>query len=48
MLAKIISGGQTGTDQAAWRAAKTYGITTGGRMPERFITEDGPRPEVKA
>jgi hypothetical protein len=45
MLDKIISGGQTGADQAAWRAAKAYGVSTGGWMPEGFLTEDGPRPE---
>jgi Circularly permutated YpsA SLOG family len=33
MLEKIISGGQTGADQAAWRVAKAYGVTTGGWMP---------------
>jgi hypothetical protein len=45
MLEKIISGGQTGADQAAWRAAEAYGVSTGGWMPEGFLTEDGPRPE---
>jgi hypothetical protein len=45
MLAKIISGGQTGADQAAWRAAKAYAIPTGGWMPKGFLTEDGPRPD---
>jgi Circularly permutated YpsA SLOG family len=45
MLAKIISGGQTGADQAAWRAATSYRVSTGGWMPEGFLTEDGPRPE---
>jgi hypothetical protein len=45
MLDKIISGGQTGADQAAWRAAKAYGVPTGGWMPQGFQTEDGPHPE---
>jgi hypothetical protein len=45
MLEKIISGGQTGADQAAWRAAQAFGIATGGAMPQGFLTEDGPRPE---
>ena len=45
MLDKIISGGQTGADQAAWRAAEAFGVPTGGWMPEGFLTEDGPRPE---
>jgi Circularly permutated YpsA SLOG family len=42
MLERVISGGQTGADQAGWRAA---GIPTGGWMPLGFLTEDGPRPE---
>src|SRR4051812_3797633 len=45
MLERIISGGQTGADQAGWRAAKAAGIATGGWMPRGFLTEDGPRPE---
>jgi hypothetical protein len=45
MLDKIISGGQTGADQAAWRVARAFGVPTGGWMPKGFLTEDGPRPE---
>jgi hypothetical protein len=45
MLEKIISGGQTGADQAAWRAARAFGLPTGGWMPRGFLTEDGPHPE---
>lgn len=45
MLDKIISGGQTGAGRAAWRAARTYGIPTGGWMAPGFLAEDGPRPE---
>lgn len=45
MLDRVMSGGQTGADQAGWRAAKAAGITTGGYMPKGFLTEDGPRPE---
>jgi hypothetical protein len=45
MLDKIISGGQTGADQAAWRAARAFGIPTGGWMPQGFLTEDGSHPE---
>lgn len=41
----IISGGQTGVDQAALRAAKCLGIPTGGWMPFGWTTEEGPRPE---
>jgi hypothetical protein len=45
MIGRVISGGQTGADQAGWRAAKAAGIPTGGWMPKGFLTEDGPRPE---
>jgi len=45
MLDKIISGGQTGADQAGWRAAKAFGLPTGGWMPKGLVTEDGPRAE---
>jgi hypothetical protein len=45
MLERVISGGQTGVDQAAWRVAKALGIPTAGAMPLGYLTEDGPRPE---
>jgi hypothetical protein len=45
MLEKIITGGQTGADQAAWRVAKAHGVACGGSMPKGFLTEDGVRPE---
>jgi hypothetical protein len=45
MLEKIVSGGQTGADQAGWRAAEAFGVPTGGWMPRGFPTEDGPHPE---
>jgi hypothetical protein len=45
MLDKIITGGQTGADRAGWRAAKAFGVSTGGWMPKGFLTEDGPHPE---
>lgn len=45
MIERVVSGGQTGADQAGWRAAKACGIPTGGYMPKGFLTEDGPRPE---
>ena len=48
MLKKVISGGQTGADQAAWRAAKAHGIATGGWMPKGFLNEEGERPEFAA
>jgi len=48
MKLKIISGGQMGVDQAALRAAQSWGIPTGGTMPLGWLTEDGPRPEFEA
>lgn len=46
-LLGIISGGQTGADQAGLRAAKALGLTTGGLMPKGFRTESGPRPHFR-
>jgi hypothetical protein len=45
MIEKVVTGGQAGADQAAWRAARAAGVPTGGWMPLGFLTEDGPRPE---
>ena len=45
MLEKIISGGQSGADQAGWCAARTFGVSSGGWMTRGFLTEDGPHPE---
>jgi len=42
----IISGGQTGSDQGALRAARSRGIPTGGYAPRGFRTEAGPTPEL--
>ena len=44
-IEKVITGGETGVDQAGWRAARACGPATGGWMPAGFLTEDGPRPE---
>ena len=41
---KIISGGQTGIDQAALRAALDLDIPTGGTAAKRWLTEEGPTP----
>ena len=41
MVTMVISGGQTGADQAGWRAAEACGIPTGGWMPRGFLTEEG-------
>jgi predicted deacetylase len=47
MNLKIISGGQSGADQAALRAAKAAGLPTGGFAPKGWLTEDGPAPWLK-
>jgi hypothetical protein len=44
MITKVLSGGQTGADQAGWLAAKAFGLETGGWMPKGFLTEAGPCP----
>ena len=41
MVKKIISGGQTGADQAALDVAIKLGISHGGWVPKRRITENG-------
>jgi hypothetical protein len=44
MIERVISGGQTGVDQAALRAARAAGIPTGGWAARGWATEDGPAP----
>lgn len=46
MIEQIISGGQTGADQAGLAAAKARGVKTGGYAPKGWLTEDGPKPEL--
>lgn len=41
---KIISGGQTGADQAALRTARELGLPTGGHAPAGWKTDIGPAP----
>ena len=43
-LAQIISGGQTGADQAALNAAIEMGVAHGGFVPRGRLTEEGPLP----
>jgi hypothetical protein len=43
---KIISGAQTGADQAGLFAARDSGIETGGHMPKGFRTQAGSQPEI--
>jgi len=40
----ILTGGQTGVDRGAWRAARDLGIDRGGYMPSDSRDEDGPVP----
>ncbi len=47
-LTTIISGGQTGVDVAALRAARVVSLATGGWMPRGWRTLAGPRPEYAA
>jgi Circularly permutated YpsA SLOG family len=46
MLKKIISGGQTGVDQAALDAAIALGMAHGGWIPKGRLTEAGPLPDT--
>lgn len=48
MLRKIISGGQTGADEAGLFVGKRFGLETGGTMPLGFRTLTGPRPDFAA
>src|SRR5262249_32920450 len=43
---KVISGGQTGADQADLLAARRFGIPPGGWMPQGYQTTAGPAPEL--
>jgi hypothetical protein len=45
MIERVVSGGQTGVDQAGLRAARAAGIPTGGAAPKGWLTEsvDGRR-----
>ena len=40
----VISGGQTGVDQAGLRAAQACGYRTGGMAPKGWRTDEGPAP----
>lgn len=47
MLTKIISGGQTGSDQGGLEAGQKLGLETGGWIPKGWLTEVGSNPELK-
>ena len=46
-IAKVISGGQTGADQAGLFAGRACGIETGGKAPKGWRTEKGSAPWLK-
>lgn len=46
MISTIISGGQTGVDQAALFVAKSLGFNTGGWAPINWKTSIGPEPRL--
>lgn len=43
-LKRVISGGQSGVDQAGLYAAKSIGLKTGGWAPKNWKTSEGPKP----
>jgi hypothetical protein len=43
---RVISGGQTGADQAGLIVACRFGIPTSGWMPKGFLTTTGPAPDL--
>lgn len=45
-LIKVVSGGQTGVDQAGLFAAEKAGYQTGGWAPHYWMTSDGPNPSL--
>lgn len=42
MLKKVVSGGQTGADQAGLAVAKMFAFETGGFAPKGYMTKSGP------
>jgi hypothetical protein len=45
MPSKIVSGGQTGADRAAWDVALERGLAIGGWVPRGRLAEDGAIPD---
>jgi Circularly permutated YpsA SLOG family len=45
MVKRIVSGGQTGADRAAWDVALELGLEIGGWVPKGRLAEDGSIPE---
>ena len=48
LIAKIVSGGQTGVDRGAIEAALELGFPYGGLIPKGRLAEDGARPRRTA
>lgn len=46
-LYKVISGGQTGADQAGLHTAENFGLQTGGYIARGYRTIFGPQPNLK-
>src|SRR6185312_3809156 len=46
VMVRVISGGQTGSDQGGLRAARDSNIETGGWAAKGWLCEDGPHPEL--
>jgi len=46
VVKKIISGGQTGADQAGLYVGCQFGFEVGGTAPARYMTDDGPNPDL--
>lgn len=46
MIEKVISGGQTGADQAGLSVARNLSITTGGWATKGYRTSIGPNPDL--
>lgn len=46
MITLIVSGGQTGADQAALAVGQKLGIVIGGYAPAGYLTKDGPQPDL--
>jgi hypothetical protein len=46
VIARVVSGAQSGSDQIALEVAAELGIPTGGWIGKGAVTEDGPRPDL--
>jgi hypothetical protein len=46
MIKKLVSGGNSGSDQAGLYAAKAFNIPTGGYAPKNWLTSNGPQKDL--